>query len=257
MASQGDEYLFEVGQAGLTSPCSTSAALPWQNQLAFETGGSFVSPCPGYTPFPDPLPPVTFTQSWAFTDQGFIAGGQNGAARSYTNPSGVASAPWSFTSPDQFGLRLSYENDYNCSGYNNYTQSGTATATIQSSVNLVMTVAWSGMGETQDPNYELMSLYVDGTLVGYAHAPGGQLGCAGGVAPVVSSPPPPQTVFLSANQNHLLVIDGTTNDQLYNTGAYYQFNLSFAQATSNSLVSTNGVGIVTQVELPATPAPRS
>lgn len=90
-----------------------------------------------------------------------------------------------------------------------------------------MTVAWSGMGETQDPNYELMSLYVDGLLVGSAHAPGGQQGCAG-MGPVVSNPPPPQQVLLTAGP-HTLHIDATTNDPLYHFGAWYRFDLIFEE----------------------------
>ena len=88
---------------------------------------------------------------------------------------------------------------------------------------------WSGEGETQAPWYELMSLYVDGNLVGSAHAPGGGLGCDGGMAPVVSDPAPPQQVTLQPG-THPLFIDATTNDPLYHLGAWYRFDLSFADA---------------------------
>jgi len=170
---------------------------------------------------------ITFTQTWSFTDQGFIAGGQNGALRSYTNPASVSASPWVILSGG-LGLRLNWENDANCRSYNSHTQNATATAQISVPVNMVMTVGWSGLGERQDPNYELMSLRVDGALVGSAHAPGGGLGCAS-MGPVVSSPPPPQTRLLTAGL-HTLTINATTNDANYHFGAYYQFNLSFAQA---------------------------
>ncbi len=62
-----------------------------------------------------------------------------------------------------------------------------------------------------------MSLRVDGGL-----------GCAS-MGPVVSSPPPPQTRLLTAGL-HSLTINATTNDANFHFGAYYQFNLSFAQA---------------------------
>jgi hypothetical protein len=59
--------------------------------------------------------------------------------------------------------------------------------------------------------------------------PGGGLGCDGGMAPVVSDPPPPQQVTLQPG-THTLFIDATTNDPLYHFGAWYRFDLSFADA---------------------------
>jgi len=70
------------------------------------------------------------------------------------------------------GLRLDWEDDKNWMSHNPNTQTATAIAEIVVLRDTFMTVAWSGMGETQDPNYELMSLYVDGNLVGSAHATG-------------------------------------------------------------------------------------
>ena len=107
---------------------------------------------------------------------------------------------------------------------------GVTTTTIRTSTPLIGTVTWEGMGETEDDTYELMSLTLDGVKVGEAHAPGGKLGCAGGMAPVVSSPPPPQRFALSPDVDHQLVIHATTNDEKYHSGAYYQFKLSFAPA---------------------------
>ena len=46
---------------------------------------------------------------------------------------------------------------------------------------------------------------------------------------VVSDPPPPQQVFL-ARGIHTLTITASTNDPLYHFGAWYQFDLSFANA---------------------------
>ena len=90
-----------------------------------------------------------------------------------------------------------------------------------------MTVSWSGQGETQDPDFELMSLSVNGQLVGSAHAPGGGQGCEGGMGSVVSDPQPPQQVILAAGE-HTLSISATTNDPLYHVGAWYRFDLSFS-----------------------------
>ena len=170
---------------------------------------------------------VSFSQTWTFTDVGFIDGGQGGAYRAYDDPATIPASPWSILSGGR-SLQLNWEDDNNCRGHNPYTQSATATAQITVPRPMIMTITWSGMGETQDPMYELMSLYVDGGLVGSAHAPGGGQGCAG-MGPVVSAPAPPQQVTLQPGA-HTLFIDATTNDPLYHFGAWYRFDLSFADA---------------------------
>lgn len=171
---------------------------------------------------------VGFLNTWTFTDVGFIDGGQDGAFRAYDDPADVPASPWTIRNGG-FGLRLDWEDDQNCQNHNPYTQTATATATIMVPRDMVMTVSWSGVGETQDPWYDVMSLSVDGNLVGSAHAPGGGLGCEGGMAPVVSDPPPPQQVLLTRGV-HTLTITASTNDPLYHFGAWYQFDLSFANA---------------------------
>jgi hypothetical protein len=170
---------------------------------------------------------IEFTQAWSFTDEGFIAGGQFGALRSYGDPASVPASPWTILN-NGLGLRLDWEDDSNCAGFNENTQSATATAIITVPVDTIMTVDWSGVGEAQSPNFELMSLSVDNMLVGSAHAPGGGQGCAP-VGPVVSDPPPPQQVLLTAGE-HTLFIDATTNDSLFHVGAWYQFGLGFEEA---------------------------
>jgi len=170
---------------------------------------------------------IEFTQEWSFTDDGFIDGGQDGAFRAYDDPGDVPASPWTILNGG-LGLRLDWEDDNNCRNHNPYTQSATATAEIIVPKAMILTVNWSGMGETQDPNYELMSLSVDGGLVGSAHAPGGGQGCAA-MGPVVSNPPPPQQVTLQPGP-HTLFIDATTNDPLYHFGAWYRFDLTFEEA---------------------------
>jgi hypothetical protein len=168
---------------------------------------------------------IEFSRKWSFTDQGFIDGGQGGAYRAYDDPDDVSASPWTVLN-NGLGLRLDWEDDNNCRYHNPYTQYATATCEITVPKAMIMTVNWSGMGETQDPNYELMSLYVNGNLVGSAHAPGGGRGCAA-MGPVVSSPPPPQQVTLNPGP-HTLYISATTNDPLYHFDAWYQFALTFA-----------------------------
>ncbi len=164
---------------------------------------------------------------WTFTDEGFIAGGQNGAFRIYTDPTMVASSPWTVSS-DALTLRISYENDCNCAGYNCYTQSGTARAMVFAALcsTARMNIGWTGLGERQLPDYEKMSLFVDGVQVAYAHAPGGNLGCPGGVGPVVSVPAPPEYFDLPIGL-HELLIQATTQDDKFHIGAYYQFAINF------------------------------
>jgi len=169
---------------------------------------------------------IKFTQAWSFTDLGFINGWQNGAYRAYDNPADVPASPWSILN-NGLGLRLDWEDDWNCRFHNPYTQYATAVCRITVPRAMIMTVSWSGMGETHDPDYELMSLHVDGLRVGSAHAPGGQQGCAG-MGPVISDPPPPQQVLLKAGP-HVLQIDATTNDRRYHFGAWYRFDLSFKE----------------------------
>jgi hypothetical protein len=170
---------------------------------------------------------IEFTQEWSFTDIGFIDGGQNGAYRAYDNPDDVPVSPWTIFNGG-LSLRLDWEDDNNCKLHNSYTQSATATAEIIMPKAMILTVNWSGMGETELPDFELMSLYVNGNLVGSAHAPGGEQGCAP-MGPVVSDPPPPQQMRLNPGP-HTLFIDATTNDPYYHYDAWYQFALTFELA---------------------------
>ena len=140
----------------------------------------------------------------------------------------MPASPWTILN-EGLSLRLDWEDDWNCCSHNSYTQSATATCEIVVPRPMIMTMAWSGMGETQDPDYELMSLYVGTDLIGSAHAPGGGLGCEGGMAPVVSDPAPPQQITLQPG-THTLFIDATTNDPLYHFGAWCRFDLSFEEA---------------------------
>jgi len=137
---------------------------------------------------------------------------------------GVFASPWTILSGG-LGLRLDWEDDNNCAGFNPNTQRASATAIITVPVDTIMTVTWSGLGETQSAAFDLMSLFVNDELVGSAHAPGGGQGCAP-MGPAVSDPPPPQQVLLTAGE-HTLFIDATTRDNLFHFGAFYQFGLSF------------------------------
>jgi len=207
VGAPGKSVVLEGGKRGL---------LPGGKSAVYNAEGSCPACC------------IEFMQEWSFTDQGFIDGGQGGAYRAYDDPDDVPASPWTILNGG-LGLRLDWEDDSNCRNHNPNTQNATATCAITVPQAMIMTVSWSGLGETQDPNFELMSLYVGGNLVGSAHAPGGKLGCAGGMAPVVSDPAPPQQVTLQPGA-HTLFIDATTNDPLYHFGAWYRFDLTFEVA---------------------------
>lgn len=125
------------------------------------------------------------TSDWSFTDKGFIAGGQDGAARAYSSPGSVANSPWSFvTSGSLTGLRIDFEDSDdvppaydgekppttgdNCANYNPYVQRATATGTLTLPADGWISFSWEGLGEVQDADFEAMQIYLDGVLVAYA-----------------------------------------------------------------------------------------
>jgi hypothetical protein len=177
------------------------------------------------------LKPRGGIQEWVFYDAGFILGGQNGAVRNYTDIQSVDASPWSFSRPDKLGLRVDWEDSASCGGVNDYTQYANATATITADRDLVMQIAWSGIGEYEASGFERMDLSLNGEVISSAISPGGRpnglYGCEAGYGPVISTPPSPVIVNLTAG-DHLLHIEATTGDGLYHMGCYYQFDLSFS-----------------------------
>ena len=188
---------------------------------------------------------IEFTHGWLFTDKGFIDGGQNGARREYHDPADVPASPWSISN-NGLSLRLDWEDDWNCKNHNRWKQDAHAWVTIVVPRAMIMTVNWSGMGERNNPNSELMRVWVDDVMVCSAHAPGGGLGCLGGMGPVVSDPPPPQQVTLQPGP-HTLRLYTSTVDALFHFGAWYQFDITFdepppvmtEQAQSKTTVQNN------------------
>jgi hypothetical protein len=160
--------------------------------------------------------------SWTFTEEGFINNGQSGNPRTYSDPATASGgSPWSFQGP--LSLRMSFEDDSNCLSHNGNTQKGTATAVIFVSCPTTLYVNWSGMGEQQDTGFERMTFSLDGVQIASADSPGGGLGCVG-MAPVLGTASSPQTLSPGLHQ---ILIDTTTGDPWYHSGAFYQFHLSF------------------------------
>jgi hypothetical protein len=166
--------------------------------------------------------PITFSiGTWDFLDYGSLTAGATGATQTYTSSSIPASGLWS-TSDKGYTVRISYQPDQLCGGYNYLKQGGSASATMTVSSESVVNVVWSGLGETEAEQFDEMELFIDNVLIGSAHAPGGGLDCAGGDAPVVSTYNYPNGYTLSAG-NHEILILSSTNDALYHQDSYYQF----------------------------------
>jgi hypothetical protein len=125
-------------------------------------------------------------------------------------------------------IRFQVEQSTNCGGYNSNTQFGSATATITTgdfAYDFIPTL--SGLGEAEEPGYELMRLYLDEVQIISAHAAGGNLGCHLGV-PVDITIDVPGPHRLEANSTYSFRLDFTTNDSLYNGDEmYYLCELDF------------------------------
>jgi sugar lactone lactonase YvrE len=168
-------------------------------------------------------PEFDFELPWKFTDTGAIASGHTGALRNYTSNTMPAGALWTVNS-DNLTLKVAWENSSNCAGGNNSnTQSATATINMTTTKPQKVGLSWSGIGELEESGFENMEVYIDGNLIGKAQAAGGNKGCAMG--PVVSVNNYPNGYTLPAG-NHTILINATTKDRFYHTGAYYQFTFT-------------------------------
>lgn len=209
--------------------------------------------------FPGALPRgVEFVENWTYEERGTInwqggnADGTAGGAppfatRSYSieqlQDGAVVAPRWSLVNNNPLGLRWDYEDDENCSVgqteafsyWNPYTQTGFARCKVRilSEQYRRMLITWEGMGERQSSSYESMTFRYKKesapsfTTAGTAHAPGGGLGCEGGMGPVVSDPAPPVFIDLEVGEVYDIEIQTSSNDPLYHNGAYYQFTLAF------------------------------
>ena len=125
-------------------------------------------------------------------------------------------------------IRFQVEQSVNCSGYNDNTQHGSATATIiTGDFAYDFTPVLSGLGEAEESGFELMRLYLDEVQIISAHAAGGGLGCHAGV-PVDISIDVPGPHRLEANSTYSFRLDFTTNDNAFNGDEmYYLCELDF------------------------------
>jgi hypothetical protein len=157
------------------------------------------------------LPPTNFNLTWSTT---------------VNNP--CDGSPWSITNNGR-SIRYNITDSANCGGTCDSIQAGSATASIQvgSAYDAIMTLSFDGIGELEEPEFELISFTLDGDLIADGHAAGGDLGCA--VGPIIPNFIIPGPYTLPKNTFHTFEINFTTNDELYHVGSYYQINISFTE----------------------------
>jgi hypothetical protein len=117
-------------------------------------------------------------------------------------------------------LRISFETSENCGGSNANVQSGYASRRVCLTAPSRLTVRMSGNVETHNAGYELADARVDGGII-CAGGSYGELGqCAMREANADGS------VDLEAG-DHLIELSASTVDELYHSGAYWRYDLSW------------------------------
>jgi hypothetical protein len=123
-------------------------------------------------------------------------------------------------------IRFDVQDSANCGGPNGNVQNGVATAVLSAQARFNMTVSLTGLGESQDPGFENMSLRFNGAEIIRATSPGGQQGCAVG-RPVNQTIVVPGPYFLAKNSTNSFQLNFSTTDSLFHVGCFYQCNLTF------------------------------
>ncbi len=176
----------------------------------------------------DPItaePEFDFQLPWQFTDSGALAAGHDGSDRSYTSDNIPPGGLWS-VSDDNLTSQVTWENSKNCGGSNANLQTATATINIKTLIPQKIGLSWDGVGELQESDFDMMEVYINGILIGSAHAAGGGQGCKDG--PVVSVANFPAGFNLPAGI-HTVTINATTNDGLYHTNSFFRFKFTLIQ----------------------------
>ena len=182
-----------------------------------------------------PSNPVPVTGlDWTISDNGLL-NGSNSSNVNKTGESGFwdgsqnnADFGWNITEQEKTensitqSLQFKIEDSANCNGDNSNVQRGKATANIQvtGSDPITLEIDFSGFGEAEASDYELIEFKLDGIVIGDGHAPGGGLGCSS--APVIVNPSDPKLLDPGP---HTLIIKFTTNDNLFHQNAYYKITL--------------------------------
>lgn len=138
----------------------------------------------------------------------------------------VSGNPWTLN-PNLSSIRIDVEDSFNCGGPNGNIQNGQAVATItvgNSNVDLDFII--NGLGERELQGYETLTISINNNIIGMSKSPGGNLGCDGGVGPVIITQQP-QTQTLLANNQYTISIDFSTIDDSFHVGAFYEIDLLF------------------------------
>jgi hypothetical protein len=127
-------------------------------------------------------------------------------------------------SDDNTILRYNIVDSKNCGGPCESVQSGSAKANITvADKDVELNLEFEGVGELEQPNYELIKFYLDGVLVADAHAAGGNLQCQFG--PVVKKYYVKSPYKLLKGTNHVFEVHFTTNDANFHKNCYYEVRL--------------------------------
>lgn len=161
--------------------------------------------------------PASF--SWETTQDGIIAGQPGG---------------W-YISNGGLMVRFVIQDSFNCGGFNNNIQSGTAIGTFYTAATpYLFYYDLSGIGENQDTGYEAMQLSLETddveTLLTTATSTDLDLGCLS-FGPVIQTTLVPSPVYLNSYQTYKFKLEFTTNDPLYHIGCYYQCSLNLIRTS--------------------------
>lgn len=215
------------------TPTSTITATPTNSLSNTVTATPTRSNTPTKTMKPTATPTPTCTQTQTPTNTPTVTPSSNPFSITWvTGYAGtLAGDPWVISNNNRT-IRFNIEDSGNCGGANPNTQSGLATAIINTGgYDVTMNIDFQGVGEAESGAFELIAFKFGQsenslTTIASAHAPGGGMGCAMG--PVIKDPETIPPILLLAGNVYYFQIDFTTNDPLYHVGAYYQIDLSFS-----------------------------
>jgi len=154
---------------------------------------------------------VDVALSWSTIQDGLVAGPAGG---------------WQILNSGR-RIRFTVQDSGNCGGVNNFTQRGTATATIITGADVYkFNPTLTGFGEAEDPGFENMRLFLNGTLIRRATSTGGDLGCVPSV-PVNQIILVPGPYIIPANTSTVFTLEFSTSDSLFHINAFYELDLFF------------------------------
>jgi hypothetical protein len=144
------------------------------------------------------------------------------------NTTGLVAGPggWQVTNSGRT-IEFIIQNSFNCGGTNPNIQTGVAQSTFVTGPTAYQFIpVLSGLGEPQAPNFERMTLSLNGVDIVRAASAGGGLGCASGT-PVNITNLVPGPYILNAGTTNTFTLTFTTGDALFHVNCYYRCELQF------------------------------